>query len=407
MRKIGFFLVLFFCLLILSGTPVQAGELQISGKSAVLLDQKSGQVLYDQDKDAKLSPASTTKILTTILAIESGKLDDIVTIGPNPPLVDGTRVYLESGETVKLRDLVMAALVPSANDAALAIAEYIAGSQEDFARLMNEKAKSLGAVNSNFVNPHGLTEENHYTTAYDLAVIARYAMNNETFRQMVQSKVYDWEGKAWQTRLINLNKLLWNYDGADGVKTGYTTEAKSTLVASATRDDRSYISVILGSPGQTIWQDSEKILDYGFANHHSIELAAPGAGAATVRIDQNKTLQMVAKESFRLSLPNESSTKVESQLELFPFVKNIAEGDVVGQMVFALDGKEMGRVDLLAGNAVRITRLKVIDYILYAAAGFFFLQLFWIVLVAFNRKRKRRSQYSYRTSYRGYSDGRR
>ena len=146
-------------------------------------------MLFEKNMDEKLPPASITKILTAIIAIESGKLNDLVTVSANPPFIEGTRVYLEEGEKVVLRDLVIAALVYSANDAALAIAEYLSGTEEEFAKLMNKKARELGAVNSNFVNSHGLTENGHYTTAYDMAVITRYALKNEIFREMVSMKV--------------------------------------------------------------------------------------------------------------------------------------------------------------------------------------------------------------------------
>ena len=202
MKKTGFFLVL--CLLLILAMPVAAAP-QVAGKSAVLIDAQSGQILYEVAKDEKLPPASTTKILTAIIAIESGKLDDIVTVGSNPPLVEGTKVYLETGEKVRLRDLVLAALVHSANDAALAIGEYLAGSAQEFAKMMNAKAQAIGALNSNFVNPHGLSEENHYATAYDLALIGRYAMANETLlvpKEAVQLALPQNGNKKIETKVV-------------------------------------------------------------------------------------------------------------------------------------------------------------------------------------------------------------
>jgi D-alanyl-D-alanine carboxypeptidase (penicillin-binding protein 5/6) len=396
MQKTGFFLVL--CLLLLLAMPVAAAP-QVTGKSAVLIDAQSGQVLYDMAKDEKLPPASTTKILTAIIAIESGKLDEMVTVGPNPPLVEGTKVYLEAGEKVKLRDLVLAALVHSANDAALAVGEYLAGSAPEFAKMMNAKAQALGAVNSNFVNPHGLSEDNHYTTAYDLALIGRYAMTNETFRSMVKTKVLDWNGKAWQTRLININKLLWSYDGADGVKTGYTTEAKSTIVASATRNGQTLIAVVLGSSGNNIWQDAERLLDYGFANFQGIELAHPEKVVATVDITPKEKLQLVPKEAVQLALPQEGNKKIDTKVVLEPLQVPIAQGQTVGRLVFFLDGKEISRVELLAKNAVS-RHIGFTNIMLYIGAGLFFLQVLWRSFLLY--KRSRRSRYGYNSSYRDY-----
>lgn len=167
----------------------------IEGESFILIDGKTGQVLYGKEINRKLHPASTTKILTTIIALEKGNLKDTVTISKNVPLVEGTKVYLREGEKISLEKLLHAAMVHSANDAALAIAEHIANSEERFAKLMNIKAQEIGAKNSNFVNAHGLTAENHLTTAYDLALIGRYAMQNPIFRELAREKVYDWEGE--------------------------------------------------------------------------------------------------------------------------------------------------------------------------------------------------------------------
>lgn len=232
----------------------------IEGESFILIDGKTGQVLYGKDINRKLHPASTTKILTTIIALEKGNLKDTVTISKNVPLVEGTKVYLREGEKISLEKLLHAAMVHSANDAALAIAEHIANSEERFAKLMNIKAQEIGAKNSNFVNAHGLTAENHLTTAYDLALIGRYAMQNPIFRELAREKVYDWEGEEWQTRLINKNKFLWRMDESTGIKPGYTSEAKYTLVASAQKGDQELIAVILGSSDNRIWDDAKELL---------------------------------------------------------------------------------------------------------------------------------------------------
>ncbi len=396
MRKIAFFLVLLFSLLLVD--PLWAAP-QITGKSAVLIDAKSGQVLVDINKDEKLPPASTTKILTAIIAIESGKLEEIVTVGPNPPRVDGTRVYLEEGEKIKLSELVRASLVHSANDAALAIAEYLSGSEEEFAKVMNAKALELGAKSSHFVTSHGLPAEGHYTTAYDLALISQYAMKNPTFKEMAQAKVLDWEGQAWQTRLINKNKMLWRYDGITGVKPGYTSEARYTLVASAERDKQSYIAVILGSGGNAIWDEAETLLDYGFNNYQTLELAKTGKIAATFNIGEQGKLQLVSQKAFSISIPSDEDKEIDSKLVLKPLAKNIAKGQEVGEMVFCLDGKEIGRVPLLANNAIT-PPLKISNIFFKICAGLFFLQVAVRLFYILRRRRRKKRRFRVESYYR-------
>lgn len=390
---------LIFVLFLINAVPV-FGQPKITGKSGVLIDAISGQLLYEQNKDEKLPPASTTKILTAIIAIESGKLDDTVTIGVNPPKVEGTSVYLEEGEKIKLRDLVQAALIFSANDAALAIAEYIGGSGTEFAKIMNNKAKEIGAQNSNFINPHGLTEEEHYTSAYDLALIGKYAMENATFQEIVQMKVLDWTGQAWQTRLINKNEILWSYNGANGIKTGYTKDAKNTIVASASREGRNYIAVVLGSTGDAIWEDAKTLLNIGFSEFQQIELAEPGEIKALVHIGKDKELQLVPKDSFVLSLPNgEDKNRLQSKIVLEQNKENIKEGDIAGHIIYYLEGKEVGQLELVAANTIsqNFDYIKLISYILSAI---FCLQICWRIYL--RKRRKQRRSYNLGSCYKGY-----
>ena len=399
MHKRLLFLVLFMMLLLPQG--LYAGQPAISGKGAVLIDANSGQVLVDYNKDEKLPPASTTKILTAIIAIESGKLEDMVVVGPNPPKVDGTKVYLEEGESIKLKELVAAAMIHSTNDAALAIAEYLAGSQEEFAKVMNAKAKELGATNSNFVTPHGLSEDNHYTTAYDLACISRYAMQNELFRQFAASKILDWQGKAWQTRLININKMLWNYDGSDGVKTGYTTEAKSTIVASAERNGQRYIAVVLGSSGSAIWEDASRLLDYGFNNFQQLKLAEAGEIVATIKINKDSKLELVPTRELFLSIPADGSKEIDSYVHLNQIQGKILKGQAMGIQYFTIDGKEAGSVELQAANAVN-PGFSFTNIFLYGGAGLFFVQIIWRSTKVFRRKKRRTARLFSENHYRGY-----
>lgn len=402
-KKVVFILtvVLLLCWVVQPGWAQPS--LSINGQAAVLLDANSKQVLYENNKDEKLPPASITKILTTIMAIESGRLDETVTIGPNPPRLEGTRVYLEEGEKIKLRELVIASLVHSANDAAMAIAEHLGGTEEKFALAMNERARELGARNSNFVNAHGLSAENHYTTAYDMGVISCYAMQNETFREIVKMKVYDWEGQAWQTRLINKNELLWSYKGANGMKTGYTKEAKCTIVASAARDGQEFIAVVLGSVGNNTWADAEKVLDYGFANFRKLQLAKPDEVAARVQFapEEKKELLLATGQELTITVPLEANQQVESHVVLNPLGKKVEKGQVSGKMEYYVDGEQVGSVDLIARNSLVLSSRPYFEYVLFVIAGIYLCQIMWRIYKRY-RLGRRNNMFTSRRSSRYY-----
>jgi len=386
-----FFIIFSILIYFLISKPLLAEPI-LNGKGAVLLDVQSGQVLFEKNKEEKLPPASITKILTAIIAIDSGKLNDIVTVSSNPPHLEGTRVYLEEGEKVVLRDLVVAALVYSANDAALAIAEYLSGTEQEFAQLMNREAGELGAVNSNFVNSHGLSEKDHYTTAYDMAVITRYALNNEIFKEIVSMKGFAWEGQAWQTNLINKNQLLWSYKGSNGVKTGYTKEAKCTIVASATRAGQTYIAVVLCSVGNNTWNDAEKLLDYGFNNFQTVQLANTEEVVATIALDEKNNLQLAADDEFSLSLPQVGNKKVESRLSLKPIGASINKGQVVGEMIYSVNGEDIGAVNLVAKD--QVTVINWFDRVAYLFAGIYLLQILWRVVQKWRKSRRPRNMFA-------------
>lgn len=320
---------------------------QLTARGAVLMDLTTGKVLYAKNPDEHLAPASTTKILTAMIALEKGHLDDVITVGPNPPRVDGTRVYLVEGEQVTLENLLYGMLLNSGNDAALAIAEHYGGSAEGFARLMNEKAAALGAVNSHFVTPNGLPDPNHYTTARDLAIIARAAMQNETFRCIVATKTRPWHGKEWETSLINQNKLLWNYDGADGIKTGYTSEAHYTLVGSATRQGQTYIVVVLDEPGgRAAYKDAAALLDYGFNSFQTLQLVRQGEVVGALHLDNEQRVELTAASDLAIVRPKNDGTRPGGQLYLFSYKRPLPAGNRIGEIVFQQNGEVIGRVDV-------------------------------------------------------------
>ena len=232
-----------------------------SAKSAILICD--GEVLYEKNADEELPMASTTKIMTCIIALETCDADEVVTVTYPSSLTEGSSLYLKEGDEVTVSDLVYAAMLRSANDAASALACHISWSEDEFTHLMNETALSLGMTHTHFDNPHGLPSDAHYTTARDLARLASYAMNNEEFRKVASTERYDVTVSGAVKTVVNHNKLLFTYPGADGVKTGYTKTAGRCLVSSAERDGVRLICVTLRDPDD--WRDHKALLDYGFS----------------------------------------------------------------------------------------------------------------------------------------------
>jgi len=261
---------------------VSSGEVEavaypsISAKSAVLIEAHSGRVLYSHNPDSRLPMASTTKIITAIVALSHAELDSVVTVTAPAVGVEGSSMHLFLGERVTMRTLLYGLMLASANDAATAIAIEIAGSVEGFAMLMNYTAARIGLIDTNFTNPHGLDHEEHFTTARELAVITAYALQNPLFREIVSTKSHsapliDKEGSRF---FHNHNRLLRSYDGAIGVKSGFTRRSGRSLVSAAERDGLLLICVTINAPGD--WNDHRQMLDYGFARYQNVQLAAPG-----------------------------------------------------------------------------------------------------------------------------------
>ena len=216
-------------------------DLNINARSAIVMDFESGRVLFEKNAYQKRPMASTTKVMTAIVALENGNLDDHVTVSRNAASIHGSLMHLGAGETLTLRELMYGLLLCSGNDAAIAIAEHIGGSVDGFLEMMNNKAKEIGAINTNFTSPHGLDGVGHYSTAYDMALITRYALKIPVFNEIVKTTSI----QIGNRYLHNTNEMLTSYQGADGVKTGYTGKAGRCLITSATRDGRRFISVVL------------------------------------------------------------------------------------------------------------------------------------------------------------------
>lgn len=254
----------------------------ISGTAAIVIDEASGVTLFEKDAHAQIPPASLTKIMTALVALERGRLDEEVEVKVDSRVMRGSTVMgLVPGERVTLEDLLYGMMLPSGNDAALAVADHIAGSMEAFVVLMNRRAAELGMVNTQFSNPHGLDRGTHYSSAYDLAVLARTAMQRQDFRTIADTKYRVVTGTLATYHLGTLNPLYGRIAGVDGVKTGYTRRARQTLVGSVTRDGHRVFVVVLQSPDRA--SDGAALLDWAFAAHtwpHANTVAA--ADAATV-----------------------------------------------------------------------------------------------------------------------------
>ena len=241
-----------------------AAEIELAAKTAVLMNAQTGKVIWAKDKDLPLPPASTAKILTAAVVLDHSRLSEVLTIPAQALGVSGANTQLEAGEQLTVGDLLHAMLLGSGNDAAVALALHAGDSVDMFVERMNQKARKLGAVRSRFLTATGMPQTKQVTTAHDLALITKSALENSEFRKIVSAKTYAWKSARWQGTLKNSNHLLSTYPGAIGVKTGNTREAGHCLVAAAERGVRTYIAVILKSQEKAVWHDAKKLLDYAF-----------------------------------------------------------------------------------------------------------------------------------------------
>ena len=250
------------CVLTFAAKIFAADVPSVSARSAILVSSY-GEVLFDKNADERLPMASTTKIMTCILAIENCDLDEVITVTPASAGIEGSSLYMKEGDVTTVRDMLYAAMLRSANDAASALAIHVSWSEEEFAALMNDKAGSLGMNDTHFTNPHGLPDKEHYTSARDFARLAAYAMENETFAKIASTQEYVVTINGEDRKPIkNHNRLLFTYDGCIGVKTGYTRSSGRCLVSAAERDGVRLICVTLSDSND--WRDHTALLDYGF-----------------------------------------------------------------------------------------------------------------------------------------------
>ena len=324
-----------------------AMALSVSAGSAIVMDAHSEKVLWEKNAQSKSLIASTTKIMTALVVLENAELQDVVTVSAEAVGVEGSSMYLAAGEQLTVEDLLYGLMLLSGNDAAEALAYHISGSIEDFAALMNQKADILGLHNTRFANPHGLDSEDNYSNASDMARLAAYALNNEEFRNIVSSQSYS----CGTRRMTNHNKLLWDYEGAVGVKTGYTKKAGRILVGAAEQNGRRLITVTISAPDD--WKDHKSMLDLGFSKYTQREVLTAGTPVAELAIMNglNDSVSLVPEESISCFMLEDE--KVEFEISIPPFVyAPLDAGARMGTIKVLVSGLEVGEVNLVAEQCV-------------------------------------------------------
>lgn len=316
---------------------IARAEIDVSAQSAIVIEAQTGTVLFQKNANERRAMASTTKIMTAILTIEAGELDREFTVDSYAIMVEGTSMGLQEGDRVSRRDLLYGILLPSGNDAANAAAVSVGGSIGGFVEMMNDKAEELGLFDTHFVTPSGLDANGHYTTAIDLARLTAYAMRNELFREIVacSSAEVDFGNPPYERTLYNSNKMLWQYDGAIGVKTGFTDNARRCLVSAAERSGVTLIAVTLNAPDD--WSDHAKMLDEGF----SMVKAYPLETACSARVNVAGTGESVGvyAQSAQLALLANQRERLERRVILPNMVYGeVKRGDKLGEIEFWLDG---------------------------------------------------------------------
>lgn len=338
---------------------------EVSAAGYIVVDAESGTVLFGSNADVQTAPADLVKVMTAILAIESGSLDTEITVKNLPDLtgVNATTIHLVKGERYTMRSLVEVMLVSSANDAAYVVAEGVSGSADKFVTAMNNKAQSLGMTNTVFKNPHGQDAEGQVTTAADMAKLATYAMQNDTFRTMVKTQQVNWKGVSYEKPLANTNQLFTIMSEATGVQSGQTAGAKYTLIGSAKKDSRELIGVILGASDTSIYQNMKTILNYGFEHTKVVPVIQKDTLQTVLSFGETQQVRVVAGENYNVILPANNASIVSYQMVLTDAERPIKKNSQVGVLEVMLDGSEIYKVPLVALEDAR----KPINWLFIAA----------------------------------------
>ena len=393
----------------------------IEAEGACVVDLRTGEILYNKNMYQQFEPASMTKMMTCILALENLQLTDILTIDAEASFTGGSRIYLIEGEQISVQNLLYALMLESANDAAVALAKGVAGSVEEFAKMMNAKAKELGCLSTHFINPNGLHEEGHLSTPYDMSLIGQYCMKNKTFRELIKTYKYTIPetNKQPERYMYNTNRLIYDrqtkvnvngvnreckYDGCLGGKTGYTPQAGASLTCSAKSYDTQVLSVVMKSTDLGRFADTIALFDWAFANYHSELAIEQGAklGKVAVKNGEVKEVPVETAEAAYVLLPAEASSALIRTEQVYDeeIVAPIKQGQAIGKLDIYEGDDYSCSVDILAslevGEGTFLAKFGIENkkaYVIIAVVGFFavfFLAIFIAVSVEKARRRKAR-----------------
>lgn len=358
-KLITFFMI--FLLIFIPNASVladdtEAFDLKLTAQSAILIEASTGRIIWEKDADVRHYPASMTKMMTGILALEKLPPKADVVISPNAAATEDCPLEIVAGECLSADNIITGMLMESDNGAAVAIAEAVDGSVSQFVQRMNERAQAIGMSNTHFVNPNGLTEANHYSTARDMAKLARFAMNNKKFREIVSTKnqVIHWEVPARQQKLAeNTNKLLANYNGMNGIKTGWTEAAGGCLAASARRNGVELIAIVMQTPGpDDRFADASKLLDYGFKQVKMVKGIAKDRVSRKLWVRGGTSASVMAHPAEDINYPLINGEDPKHYTLSYDVPKVIAaplkDGETVGRIIIKYDNKEVGSVPMIS-----------------------------------------------------------
>lgn len=368
LKKICFFVFIFF-IITSNSYAYQIDPNEISGDAAILVDFNSGKILFEKNIHKRIYPASTTKILTGLLTLENLPMNKSITVPEDFEYVDGSSLYLEPGETFTVEELLEAFLVHSCNDVAVLFAQNISGDIVSFSELMNKRAKEIGCKESHFTNPHGLHDDNHYTTAYDMSLISREAMKNPEFRRIVKISFLEMRSTdqyGEKRYLQNTNRFLWSeseiiyrneyipikYDIVDGIKTGYTEEAGNCLVSSAEKDSMRLIACVFKSNGFDVYRDSRMLLDYGFDNYKITHFIKPYQILGNLEVDRTvqKQLNYAIADDVSVVTTKDEDTGISWDFNPDEISLPIHKNDKIGTITVTYADGEVENFDAIAMN---------------------------------------------------------
>lgn len=350
---------------------------KINSRYAIILDRDSKAILYGKNEKTKTKMASTTKIMTSLIVIENTNLEDIVEISAKAAGTGGSRLKISKGDKITVRDLLYGLMLRSGNDAAVALAEYVGGSIEGFAELMNKKANELGLKNTNFVTPHGLDSEEHYTTPYELAILTDYALNNKTFANIVKTKECNIRINGYSMAISNTNELLGNLNGVYGVKTGFTNGAGRCLVTAIKRGDLDIICVVLGADTKKIrTKDSINLIEYAFSNFQKVDIKSKieekfynwkniNSGRITIEKGIKSEIELKLEEyslekyTIKNNTENLIHIKIDSKLSL---IAPVEEKTQIGELIIFYKEEKILKIPITTAESIR--KKKMTDYIL-------------------------------------------